>query len=59
MQPRNPIASLWIAVEHANPLSHAPRTSSKLTQLALLENYFQKSHFSNYIMVILLETVGA
>jgi predicted nucleic acid-binding Zn-ribbon protein len=53
------VASLWIAVEHANPLSHAPRTSSKLTQLALLENYFQKSQFSNYIMVVLLETVGA
>ena len=54
------VASLWIAIEHANPLSHAPRTSSKqLTQLALLENYFQKSQFSNYITVVLLETVGA
>ncbi len=49
------VASLWIAVKHANPLSHAPR----LTQLELLENYFQKSQFSNYIMVVLLETVGA
>jgi hypothetical protein len=53
-------ASLLIAIKHSDLSSPTPKTTSQsqLTQLALLENYLQTSEFSNYILVVFLETVG-
>ena len=54
------LTSLYIAVKRSGtPSPQIRTTSSSTTQLALFENYFEKSDFSHFLLVALAEIVGA